>query len=549
MNRLKSCVSKEPFTKLDENGKASILNYSLPQSTCYDATSFLGLDVNSNLFKANQKRQPSNDYWDYVQNIPKEELLQQLEVNAPLLLKVPLVQNYEVVTSPALGEQKDKGAASNLSVERTAATQNDKSYLADRIKEGYMPVLKRRLSGRTRWVYLPKPKQATPQINIVLHLKMCSFLGNYGAGRTLKTFSLLPGEKTSITIRSYQHQKTVKNSAQNVLDSYSESSAEDLQTGVEHETEHATNLSKTETYSKTGNWKAGANVGVNLGFIKVGVEGGGSGTNTKSTSVNEAIQTQVGILVNSTTRHTSKADSLREIEVNTSTTSTAISETEETIVRELENINKSRVLNFVFRQLLQEFISVTYLQDVSFVYSTGFPTQRKSCKLSGLEGMLQEILVDENAVETVKNQIYTQLCSIVDYNGEQHSLIEKVTQTLTNCITPELGGERIEYVRVRKDLEQIYEGRKVKGIILDATHRVLRTPSVVVDALLGQGEALDCYNQKLQEAATYNAQLENTKLEQALKLIESIENPLDRAKLYQYVFGNCCDTPQAIHKS
>jgi hypothetical protein len=40
-----SCIPKEPFIKLDENGQASILNYSLPQSTSYNATAFLNLQI------------------------------------------------------------------------------------------------------------------------------------------------------------------------------------------------------------------------------------------------------------------------------------------------------------------------------------------------------------------------------------------------------------------------------------------------------------------------------------------------------------------------
>ncbi len=36
-----SCQLKEPFVKLQENGSASILNYSLPQNTSYNATAFI----------------------------------------------------------------------------------------------------------------------------------------------------------------------------------------------------------------------------------------------------------------------------------------------------------------------------------------------------------------------------------------------------------------------------------------------------------------------------------------------------------------------------
>lgn len=40
-----SCQLKEPFVKLQENGSASILNYSLPQNTSYNATAFLKIEI------------------------------------------------------------------------------------------------------------------------------------------------------------------------------------------------------------------------------------------------------------------------------------------------------------------------------------------------------------------------------------------------------------------------------------------------------------------------------------------------------------------------
>ena len=46
---------------------------------------------------------------------------------------------------------------------------------------------------------------------------------------------------------------------------------------------------------------------------------------------------------------------------------------------------------------------------------------------------------------------------------------------------------------------------KVPGIIMDVKRRVLPTDSVFCDAVLGQGEALDCYNMRLQDAAALAA--------------------------------------------
>ena len=45
-----SCNPKEPFVRLEDTGEASILNYNLPQSTCYRASSYLGLDFNDKIF-------------------------------------------------------------------------------------------------------------------------------------------------------------------------------------------------------------------------------------------------------------------------------------------------------------------------------------------------------------------------------------------------------------------------------------------------------------------------------------------------------------------
>jgi hypothetical protein len=44
-----------------------------------------------------------------------------------------------------------------------------------------------------------------------------------------------------------------------------------------------------------------------------------------------------------------------------------------------------------------------------------------------------------------------------------------------------------------------------------ATERHVLHDAVITDCILGNGEALDCYNQKLQDAATIEAGLENLK--------------------------------------
>ena len=78
---------------------------------------------------------------------------------------------------------------------------------------------------------------------------------------------------------------------------------------------------------------------------------------------------------------------------------------------------RSRVLNFVFLQLMQEFYTITYLDNVSFVYANGYDTSRKTGTLSSMENLLRAVLADKDAIEQVKNDIYVHLCNIPDANG------------------------------------------------------------------------------------------------------------------------------------
>ncbi|MDR6921232.1 MULTISPECIES: hypothetical protein [Chryseobacterium] len=609
-----SCTIKPPFVKLEDNGEASILNYNLPQQTTYNSVSYVGLNIRKELFKKEQYTQTQSTYWTAIDEIKQ---LNTQGIKEAIKTDNNLIQNFAVldkniklqatelsaITKTTLLNKLQQAKTISPELIQLQAVKNDGTRIAEvksilptvnikdivkaefidddliaqKLSKGLMPIAVERFSKKPEVLYIPRPKEATPTLSMVLHLKMASYLGDYGAGQTVKTFSLLPGEKTTITVRSYQHDETKKEQSQNVLDSYSESSADDLQNTVEKETQFTTGSSKEETTSKTGGWNAGGSIGLNLGFLSIGGGGGGQGSNTEGSTFNSSVQTQVSNLVGSVSHHVSKADSMRQIEVNSESSSVRINENEETIVRELENINKSRVLNFVFRQLLQEYFSITYLYDVSFVYYNGFPESKRTVKLAQLPELLNEILVDDSAVNEVKNQVYSYLCSIYDFQGTPSSFIEKVEEKLGNCINPEIPAKTTYYVRKRKGLKQVYKDKSVDGIILDVTHRVMRTPSLVVDALLGQGEALDCYNQNLQGSAVEAAELNNEalglqnsgmkssieqsdkrleietqkweqeqeRISQAMKIISQINDAAEQAKLYKKIFSECCDVPQS----
>jgi hypothetical protein len=65
--------------------------------------------------------------------------------------------------------------------------------------------------------------------------RLSSYLGSYGAGRVLKTFSLLPGEKTKISVRTFTKRETTRNQATSILDSFTQTSADDFETSIAKE--------------------------------------------------------------------------------------------------------------------------------------------------------------------------------------------------------------------------------------------------------------------------------------------------------------------------
>lgn len=539
-------VPDEPLSKLDENGEASILNYNLPQSTAYDVVSFIQLDIDPKFFKPEYRQAPKNTYWDQLDAERKNDNLNLQDITNIVAgtAYTPIKELQDVgLNLNARTEATRSGVyfkAANIPV-ASKSVESSASYIANRIDQGDRPVLYKRPSGKQGLRFAPRPARPTPSIFMTMHMRMASYLGDYGAGQTLSTFSLLPGEKTVIEIRDYQHNEEVSTSAESVLDSYSESSMDDLQTTIEESTEQNESSSETDTDSMSADLSV--NGGVNLGIVKLGADASGSASSVNTTT--EAVSSQVNTLTSAVDHHVQTADSLRQVEVNTSTTSTAVSETEQTTTRTLENINRSRVLNFTYRQMSQEYYTLTYLNDVSFVFTNGYPNSKKTGTLSSMQNLLSELLVDAKAVEEVSNRIYEHLCNIPDHTGTRVSFIEQVTEKSANCINPKASPTEVRYVRKRQDLVQAYKDKSVKGIILDVTHRILRTPAVIVDALLSGGFALDVYNQRLQEAAYVAAELNNEKTEQAMGIIESITDPAEKAALYKKVFGDCCDTPQS----
>lgn len=86
-----SCVKKEPFVKLEDAGQASILNYNLPQATCYDATGMINLDVPQASFKTKEFEIPANNFWDVYAEKTLEEVRVDLDAKVDAIPRQSLL--------------------------------------------------------------------------------------------------------------------------------------------------------------------------------------------------------------------------------------------------------------------------------------------------------------------------------------------------------------------------------------------------------------------------------------------------------------------------
>ncbi|OJF12780.1 hypothetical protein [Couchioplanes caeruleus] len=392
------------------------------------------------------------------------------------------------------------------------------------------------------------------RLMLVECLRLSNFLGRYGAGRIVQTFSLLPGEKTNITIRTFNTASTTATNTSSVFDSFSETTDDELTSAIANE--DTTKTQDEKSLKANVNVKAGATWGWGSASVEAGLAYGTS-------SAREQLTKNV---TNGTSRHAAEKSSKRDIKVDTTKTVTSGTENEQTVVRTLENTSLSRTLNFVFRQMTQEFVSILHLVDVRVGHLTEWFTpagervmqvpdsthpETKNPKvdyeevaLPQLNALLKGICAGDEGVALAEATILRQLDAIFDYRGQWQRIIEDVSRQvpsrdpITGKIRTEPdphdatktvpATETLSWRRFDPDLAMTYpepaDGDDsatsggvpvtVPGVILAVTTNTLRTDGIVVDAFLGGGTALDDYGTRLQGALARLREAEAAQVEQ-----------------------------------
>ena len=430
----------------------------------------------------------------------------------------------------------------------------DIAQIAAQERLGNVPVLYQRFGGDFGLTYVPEPEDpadANPRFVVIEHYRLSSFFGDYGAGRTLANFSLMPGEETSIYLRTFRRSETTSKEASSIFDSFTTEAANEFESDLMSETTNT----ESESAARTLESKYKGSGEINIGIAKTSHSGERNVTR-ETASARESVAKNVA---KTTSKHASKASSKRDVEVTQELEQTEEQEFERIVERKIKNTNLSRTLNIVTRELNQEFATYFALYDITIaiVNDTGI---FEVFQVHQIDDMIEKYIQDQtsgglvdpnspfgaqSARTFVRERLLEQLNVVYDAEGTRHDFLEEVsvedgTETVGTVGTVPAGGTR--YLRVRRPrgperVNPFYEpGRyPVDGIVMDVTRHTVRTPAVIIDALLGHGVALDNYSLGLQQETLREKQLENNKTELALALIDA--GDADRLEAFRSLFG------------
>jgi len=373
---------------------------------------------------------------------------------------------------------------------------------------------------------------------------MATFLGDYGLGRTLQTFSLLPGERTTITVESWRTDSTTREDASSVFDS--------SDTAAQTRFSSALSLESGSAFQDQGGWSmsVGAKAGLTTPFVSASVETGFSANHQ------EARQQFSNSTTQASREHASQVNATRRQTVESTSTTTTATGLTQTTVREISNTNLRRVLNFVFRELNQTYETVVSLRDVRIAFYNGNIGSAEIVPLADLRRLLERY-IDPARQEELARGILAMVVESIDDGGTPQTMLEvgrREGGTFNwDDATLDNNGEldfpdnpldpRFSWRIKRGPIPADAADQEVPGVVTARESIVLRTDNIVAEALLGQADALDTYASALQakdiqsrEADIEGREAETRRTTEALDLVQA-QSANERVDAFERILG------------
>ena len=276
MGNLRECLEgSKPFMELNKSGQAPVLNYNIPQKSSFTAFGTNILHLDEEVFNDRAKQEPTKKL-QQIKEIEIKDLVKAIEIdiengnknsefifdlaktNTNTFLK-SLEEDDKGKTIKTVTElpievlQKQKYSVSNkLKTTISKELGVDIEYLAQNLKDNKAAIVLEsfgKFQKKLDFVNRPNPGKCFPMIFIIEEYKTASYLGDYGAGKTINTFSLLPGEKTTISVKSFHEKSETKSRSENIMDSFSENSASEFEDTLTEESNLAESYSNSNTSS------------------------------------------------------------------------------------------------------------------------------------------------------------------------------------------------------------------------------------------------------------------------------------------------------------
>jgi hypothetical protein len=564
-NEPKGCVENQSLVSMGF-GATRVLDYSMPQKNAFTAYTSILFNVDKAKFIQPKSTSTPSKPLEHLAGLVNA-YIKKAQAEGKAVTIASQSSSIGLIKKSNAGNPMDKSNRVNNEVSQypTLVMPNDTPavcdipYRPEQEGKNYAVLFSENFGNyRQNLEVVEVAPTFTPNLYVVEEYVTESFIGNYGAGNVVETMTLAPGEKRTISIKTFKELTKTQSRAENVLDSFSESSAKELEDLLQKEqnTEDtaSTNSSEEKQASQSKSSKASLSLGGVLKAINISANASKekkTENSTKNTvSASTARTSSVNNLSKATAKSVNNSNSSRTVNVNTNTQDSYKESTEESLVRELVNPNISRALTVLFLQMNQEYITITYLKSLKIVYyDASNPDSYRSVNIEQLDVLLEDVIQEKYRAE-VKEQLVCQYNSIADYKGVKRDFLQLHTET--NC------GKKVSYYRIKPDLEQTYDTVRypekeyanlqestptntlkftVDGIILNVDRHILKTAHIISDVILGQSPATDCFNTKVQEEKMRELQLANHQKEIALDIINTIEDPKERAEIYAKLFN------------
>lgn len=362
-----------------------------------------------------------------------------------------------------------------------------------------------------------------PEIVVDALMAVTTYGCGLGKGNVIKTHSLFPGEKAVLTIESYSKEASSYALTSSVLDSTS-TQAEDA---LQREASVSSSWNKEST--RVNSFSVGIEAKASWGW------GSGGGSASSSGTATDVSRNALSNVEKAVRNQASKVSNNRSVKIDTTSTRTTENSQRESVVRTIENINVSRPLNFVFRQLVQDVVSLYTVKDVRVVVRPTVVVPGTLTPLENIKETLASVLfTPETAEAIIEKYVQAVANAAIDLGGVD--TLDKNRKLAVQYVDPK-GVKRWQVDPGLRDrqapLQELANANsslktalapsasfRFDGILTDTRTYTLKTEGVYVDCFLSDTEGLDEYSKNLQLETVKEKQRGNEHAEQTVKLLQ-----------------------------